>query len=65
MRDWLGKDARIIGIDLDPNAKKLEKYGFEIFIGIKPQQIFGKIFLSRYDIDVILDDEVTQTKHKF
>ena len=30
-RDWLGPKARIIGIDLDPNAKKLEEYGFEIY----------------------------------
>ena len=44
-RDWLGKDARIIGIDLDPNAKKLEKYGFEIFIGDQASTDFlGKFF---------------------
>ena len=32
-RDYFGKDARIIGIDLNPEAKKWEKHGFEIFIG--------------------------------
>ena len=30
---FFGKKARIIGIDLDPSAKELEKFGFEIFIG--------------------------------
>ena len=28
-----GPKARIIGIDLNPSAKKWTKYGFEIFIG--------------------------------
>ena len=28
-RDWLGPKARIIGVDLDPNAKKMEKYGLK------------------------------------
>ena len=27
-REYFGKDARIIGIDLHPNAKELEKHGF-------------------------------------
>ena len=42
----LGKDARIIGIDLDPNAK-IGKYGFEIFIGDQASTDFWENFLSR------------------
>ena len=33
-RDFFGNKARIIGVDLNPEAKKWEKEGFEIFIGI-------------------------------
>ena len=56
-RDWLGKDARIIGIDLDPNAKKMEKYGFEIFIGDQASPDFWKKFFQQIgNVDVILDD---------
>ena len=29
-RDYFGKKARIIGIDLNPESKRFEKYGFEI-----------------------------------
>ena len=31
-RDFFGPNARIIGIDLNPNAKIWESKGFEIFI---------------------------------
>ena len=32
-KNYFGKNSRIIGIDLNPDAKKLENHGFEIFIG--------------------------------
>ena len=32
-RDYFGENARIIGVELNPVAKKWEKHGFEIFIG--------------------------------
>ena len=32
-RDWLGSEARIIGIDLNPESKKWQNFGFDIFIG--------------------------------
>jgi hypothetical protein len=32
-RSWLGPQARIIGVDLNPAAKQWEKHGFEIYIG--------------------------------
>lgn len=56
-RNWLGKDARIIGIDLDPNAKKMEEYGFEIFIGDQASPNFWKKFFDQVgNVDAILDD---------
>ena len=32
-RNFFGKKAKIIGIDLNPESKRFEKYGFKIFIG--------------------------------
>lgn len=56
-RDWLGPKARIIGIDVDENAKKMEKYGFEIFIGDQSSEEFWKKFFDRVGmVDIILDD---------
>tara|TARA_Y100000590_G_scaffold94423_1_gene107001 strand:- start:457 stop:1341 length:885 start_codon:yes stop_codon:yes gene_type:complete len=56
-REYFGKDARIIGIDLHPNAKELEKHGFEIFIGSQSDKNFWKDFYSKVGkIDILLDD---------
>ena len=56
-REYLGKDARIIGIDLHPNAKELEKHGFEIYIGSQSDKNFWKNFYSKVGkVDVLLDD---------
>jgi hypothetical protein len=49
--------AKIIGIDLNPECKKFEKYGFKIEIGDQASPIFWKKFFNKYGkIDVILDD---------
>lgn len=56
-RDFFGEKARIIGVDINENAKKLESYGFEIFIGDQGDPSFWKrLFLEVGMIDVILDD---------
>ena len=56
-REYFGKDARIIGIDLHPNAKQLEKHGFEIFIGSQSDKDFWKDFYKKIGkIDILLDD---------
>ena len=39
-RDYFGEKARIIGVDLNQNAKKWQKYGFEIYIGDQSDQDF-------------------------
>ena len=39
-KKFFGKNARIIGIELNPDAKKLEKFGFEIFIGDQSDPFF-------------------------
>ena len=43
-RDFLGKKAKVIGIEMNPDSKKLEKFGFEIFIGDQSSEKFWKKF---------------------
>jgi len=56
-KEYFGKKARIIGIDLHPKAKELEKYGFEIYIGSQSDKNFWKGFFTKVGkIDILLDD---------
>ena len=56
-RDFFGPKARIIGIDIHPNAKKWETEGFEIFIGSQSDESFWSDFKKKVNnIDIVLDD---------
>lgn len=56
-REYFGEDSRIIGIDLNPECKKFEKYGFEIHIGDAADENFlARTFQKIGKIDAILDD---------
>ena len=56
-KNYFGKKAKIIGIDLNPNAKKLEKYGFKIYMGNQSDKKFwDKFYKKEGKIDLILDD---------
>ena len=44
--DILGKKAKIIGIDLNPDIKRFKKYGFEMVIGDQSDEGFWKKFLK-------------------
>jgi hypothetical protein len=56
-RHFFGPEVRIIGVDLNPNAKKWEKDGFEIFIGSQSDENFWRDFVKKIGpVDVILDD---------
>ena len=56
-RNYFGPKARIIGIDLNPNAKKWEEHGFQIYIGSQSDQKFWEYFSRKVGlIDVVLDD---------
>ena len=46
-RNYFGKKAEIIGIELNPNAKKLEKYGFKIYIGSQSDKKFWNKFYKK------------------
>ena len=56
-KKYLGKKANIIGIELNPDAKKLEKKGFKIFIGDQADPKFWKNFYKKVGkIDILIDD---------
>jgi cephalosporin hydroxylase len=56
-REFLGPQARIIGIDLNPLCRELEKDGFEIFIGDQSKPEFWSDFFAKVgDVDVLIDD---------
>lgn len=56
-RNFLGKKAKIIGIELNPESKKFEKYGFKIFIGDQSDPVFWRKFYNKNGkIDILIDD---------
>ncbi len=56
-RNFFGKKAKIIGIDLNPDIKRFKKYGFDILIGDQSSEQFWKRFFKKYGkVDVVLDD---------
>jgi len=56
-RDFLGPEARIIGIDFNPGARIWEKYGFEIHVGDQADPGFWTRFFEQVGrVDVVLDD---------
>jgi hypothetical protein len=56
-REYLGPLARIIGIDLNPQAMRWSAEGFEIHIGNQADPAFWvKLFQQIGPVDVLLDD---------
>ena len=56
-RNFLGPQARIIGVEFNPGAKRWEKDGFEIHIGDQSDVHFWENFYRKIGpIDVLLDD---------
>ncbi len=56
-KSFFGKKSRVIGIELNPDSKKLKKDGFEIFIGDQSDKEFWRKFYKRVGkIDVLIDD---------
>jgi len=56
-RDFFGPEARIIGVDLNPLARKWESEGFEIFIGSQSDSVFWDEVKKKVGpIDLLLDD---------
>lgn len=56
-RAFFGPKARIIGVDLNPAAKRWEQHGFEIHIGNQSDPAFWQeFFKSIGPVDIVLDD---------
>ncbi|WP_253283610.1 class I SAM-dependent methyltransferase [Ruegeria atlantica] len=56
-REFFGPQARIIGVELNPGAKRWEQEGFEIFIGSQSDPAFlEKLANEIGEIDIVLDD---------
>jgi len=56
-KNFFGKKAKIIGVELNPIAKQFEKHGFKIFIGDQSSENFWKKFFKKVGkVDIVLDD---------
>ena len=56
-RKLFGEEARIIGIDLNPQALRWKDHGFEIIVGDQSDPEFWDVALERIGkIDVLIDD---------
>lgn len=56
-RSFFGPKARIIGVDLNPEAEKWMEHGFEIHIGSQADPNFwSKLMTEIGQVDIILDD---------
>jgi hypothetical protein len=56
-RSFFGPEARIIGVDLNPDARRWEQDGFEIHIGNQQSPAFWASFFEKVGrVDVLLDD---------
>ena len=56
-KNYFGKDAKIIGVDIDPDCKKLEEEQITIEIGSQEDKNFWAMFKEKYPrVDILLDD---------
>jgi Methyltransferase domain len=56
-RDYLGPEARITGVDVDPECKRFAGDAIEIVIGDQGDSAFWRSFLAGHSrIDVLIDD---------
>lgn len=64
-KDYFGKDALIIGIDLNPECKLLEEERIEICIGSQDDPEFLRSVSEEYgDFDIVLDDGSHMMQHQ-
>ena len=54
---YFGEGARIVGIDIDPDCKKHEADGIDIFIGSQDDPALTDQVVAKYtDFDIVIDD---------
>ena len=56
-KNYFGKDAQIVGIDIDERCKQFEEEGITIEIGSQEDENFWQAFKEKYPrVDILLDD---------
>lgn len=56
-RDYFGPQARIIGVEFNPDAVRWREHGFEIYIGSQSDpEFWDKFFKDVGPVDLVLDD---------
>ena len=56
-RDYFGPQARIYGVDINPNCKQFEEDGVQIYIGDQGDRTFlSQLAASLPSIDILIDD---------
>ena len=56
-KEYFGPNVRVIGIDINPECKKFEEDGIEVYIGNQSDpEFWDKFFLEVGKVDIILDD---------
>lgn len=56
-KEYFGGGCQIVGIDIDPDCKKHEAEGIDIFIGSQDDPTLMESVLSKYPkVDIVLDD---------
>jgi hypothetical protein len=64
-RDYLGADALICGIDIDPECERFAEHGVEVIIGDQGDPAFWSTFLQdRGTFDVVIDDGSHLPEHQ-
>lgn len=63
-KEYFGPGSRIIGIDINPECKKHQADGIEVFIGSQDDPATIDAIFSKYPkIDIVLDDGSHMMKH--
>jgi hypothetical protein len=63
-KEFLGPQARIIGLDINPDCKQYESDGVKIVIGSQDDPVLLNNITALYPkIDIVLDDGSHQMKH--
>jgi len=56
-KDYFGSNAKIVGIDIDPECKAHEEKNVEVFIGNQTDEDLAKEIYAKYGpFDIIIDD---------
>ena len=56
-KDYFGSEARIFGVDINPNCKDLEEENIEIYIGSQSDRSFLRNLKDQIpEIDILIDD---------